>query len=132
MLLLAQVYLDLSISCQNEIQSGSASSLIGFLAFLGMSAVPCCSGSTHPGETKGVTGNLHGFPTYIAAPSNNAEIKGIVVMIPDAFGWEFVNLRLLADTFAERLGVRCLLPEFMGGKLQKAMNNERMQRGFDN
>ena len=39
-------------------------------------------------------------------------------MIPDAFGWEFVNLRLLADTFAERIGVRCLLPEFMGGELQ--------------
>ncbi|KAL6714303.1 hypothetical protein ACLMJK_007726 [Lecanora helva] len=81
-----------------------------------MSSAACCSGSEHPGEPKGQTGDLHGLPTYIAEPSNGAEVKGIVVMIPDAFGWEFVNLRLLSDTFAERLGMRVLLPEFMAGK----------------
>ena len=82
-----------------------------------MSSTACCSGSAHPGIPKGVTGSLHDLPTYIAEPSNGGQVKAIVVMLPDAFGWEFVNLRLLADTFAERLGVRCLLPEFMAGKI---------------
>lgn len=88
-----------------------------------MTSTACCSGSTHPGEPKGVTGTLHGLPTYIAEPPNGAKIKGIVVMLPDLFGWEFVNLRLLCDTFAERIGVRCLLPDFMAGKSQQVMQS---------
>lgn len=82
-----------------------------------MTSAACCSGHTHPGEPRGITGTLHGLPSYITEPPENGEVKAIVVMIPDAFGWEFVNLRLLADTLAERLGVRCLLPEFMNGML---------------
>lgn len=81
-----------------------------------MSSTACCSGNTHSGEPKGVTGTLHGLPTYIAEPPNGTKIKGVVVIVPDAFGWEFVNLRLLSDVFAERLGVRCLLPDFMEGE----------------
>lgn len=80
-----------------------------------MYSTACCSGSVHQGQPQGITGNLHGLPTYITEPSNGAEIKGIIVIIPDAWGWEFVNLRLLADTFAERISVRCLLPDFMNG-----------------
>ena len=80
-----------------------------------MSSVACCSGSEHDGVPKGTTGTLYGLPTYIAEPSDR-DVKAIVVLIPDAIGWEFNNLRLLADTFAERIGVRCLIPEFMNGE----------------
>ena len=79
-----------------------------------MTSTACCAGVTHAGTPKGTVGTLYGLPTYIAEPANS-EPNAIVVMLPDAFGWEFVNLRLLADTFAERIGVRCLMPEFMQG-----------------
>ncbi|KAI4099852.1 MAG: hypothetical protein LQ339_005767 [Xanthoria mediterranea] len=36
-------------------------------------------------------------------------------MIPDAFGWETPNSRLLCDTYAERAGVLVYLPEFQAG-----------------
>lgn len=37
-------------------------------------------------------------------------------MIPDAFGWDFVNNRLLCDQYAEK-GFLVYLPDFMGGEL---------------
>ncbi|KAG8526857.1 uncharacterized protein KY384_008286 [Bacidia gigantensis] len=86
-----------------------------------MSSTACCSGFEHSGEPKGRVESLHGLPTYVAEPSNNAEIKAVIVMIPDAFGWEFVNLRLQSDIFADRLGVQCLLPDFMNGQFEIAV-----------
>ena len=80
-----------------------------------MTSAACCSGSTHPGTPQGHTADLHGLPTYVAEPPNGSEAKAVIVMLPDAFGWEFVNLRLLCDTFARRIGARLLLPEFMDG-----------------
>ena len=88
-----------------------------------MTSAACCTGNVHPGDPKGTTGTMHGVSTYISEPPNGAEVKGIVVMIPDAFGWEFVNLRLLADSFAERIGVRCLLPEFMDGNISDLLSS---------
>ena len=80
-----------------------------------MTSPDCCTGTLHQGMPKGRVETLHTRPTYIAEPSNNAAVRGIVVIIPDAFGWATPNSRLLADTYAERVGVRCLLPDFMDG-----------------
>ncbi len=43
--------------------------------------------------------------------------KGIVVIIPDAFGWTLPNSRILADRYAERGGWRVLLPDSMDDML---------------
>ena len=59
---------------------------------------------------------LHDLPTYISDPPNGAEARAIVVILPDAFGWEFTNTRLLADRYAQRLQMRVLVPEFMDGE----------------
>ena len=56
----------------------------------------CASGSLHSGEAKGRFDTIHGLETYIAdAPSGQP--KGIVVIIPDAFGIALPNNKILAD-----------------------------------
>ncbi|KUI69748.1 Protein AIM2 [Cytospora mali] len=41
--------------------------------------------------------------------------KGIVVIIPDAFGIDFVNNKILADTYATKGDYKVYLPDFMLG-----------------
>lgn len=73
----------------------------------------CLTGSTKEGTPSGTVMTLHGLNTYIARP--NGTPKGIVVMIPDIFGWETTNSRLLADTYAKKGGFLVYLPDFMAG-----------------
>jgi len=83
-----------------------------------MSGGPCADcfrGDVHDGTPEGTTTTLHGLPTYVANPPQGTTPKGIVVFIPDAFGWEFVNNRLLCDKYAKRAGVIVYLPDFMAG-----------------
>lgn len=75
----------------------------------------CATGSLHTGTPKGRVEKVHGLDCYIAEPANGAAAKGVVVIIPDAFGWELPNNRILADCYAEKGGFRVYLPEFMDG-----------------
>jgi dienelactone hydrolase len=81
-----------------------------------MSCPNCFSGSAHEGTPKGNTKDLHGRKTYVAEPPHGTDAKGVIVIVPDAFGWEFVNNRLLADHYAEKGGFRVYLPDFMDGR----------------
>lgn len=74
----------------------------------------CVSGTLHNGPSTGKVTTLHGLPTYVAEPSSGSP-KGIIVIIPDAFGWEFINNRLLADSYAKRGDYRVYIPDFMNG-----------------
>ncbi|KAL1297365.1 hypothetical protein AAFC00_004905 [Neodothiora populina] len=78
---------------------------------------PCCAtGSLHTGAPTGEVSKLHGFDTYIAVPPGGVEAaKGIVVVLPDIFGWTFPNNRILADDYARKGGFSVLLPDFMDG-----------------
>ncbi|CEL10698.1 hypothetical protein ASPCAL13813 [Aspergillus calidoustus] len=80
-----------------------------------MSCPNCFAGHINPSTPTGHVTTLHGLDVYIAEPPENTEPKGIIVIIPDAFGWEFVNNRILADHYAQRGGFRVLLPDFMKG-----------------
>lgn len=77
----------------------------------------CATGSLHTGTPTGRLENVHGLDCYIAEPPNDSGSppKGVVVIIPDAFGWELPNNRILADCYAKEGGFRVYLPEFMGG-----------------
>ncbi|KAH8698341.1 dienelactone hydrolase family protein [Talaromyces proteolyticus] len=79
-----------------------------------MSCPQCFSGSVHEGTPKGEITKLHGLDAYVSAPPQEPA-KGIVIIVPDAFGWEFVNLRLLADHYAEKGNFKVYLPDFMNG-----------------
>ena len=81
-----------------------------------MSLKSCCAtGSLHTGTPTGRIDKLHGLQCYIADPPNGPS-KGIVVIIPDAFGWTLPNNRILADCYAKEGNFQVLLPEFMNGK----------------
>lgn len=82
-----------------------------------MSCPDCFRGSERIDATPtGRVTSLYGLPTYIAEPSEGRKPKGIVVIIPDAFGWEFVNNRLLVDEYAQKGDFIVYLPDFMNGK----------------
>ena len=76
----------------------------------------CITGALHEGTPKGTEGTIAGLPTYIAKPPASSATKaGIIVIITDAFGWDFINNRLLADTYAEKSGRTVYVPDFMSG-----------------
>jgi dienelactone hydrolase len=52
---------------------------------------------------------------YIAEPEAGKEVKGIIVIISDAFGWQFVNNQIIADHYATRGDFKVYLPDFMDG-----------------
>jgi dienelactone hydrolase len=100
-----------------------------------MSCPACFSGFEMSGTPTGVVETVHGLPTYVARPSPSSSSeggngdsdsnspRGVMVIIPDAFGWEFVNNRIVADNFAQR-GFVVYLPDFMNGE-----SNEWRRRG---
>jgi dienelactone hydrolase len=79
-----------------------------------MSCPDCFSGTEHVGNPTGKVETIHGIPTYVAKPADGVTPKGVIVYIPDAFGWEFTNNRILADHYAKRGGFLVYLPNFMG------------------
>jgi dienelactone hydrolase len=81
----------------------------------GAPCVDCFSGTVHLGTPTGTTTTIHGLPVYVAKPPDDVTPKGIIVMIPDAFGWDIVNNRLLSDHYAERGNFLVYLPDFMNG-----------------
>lgn len=79
-----------------------------------MSCPDCFNGHVHEGTPRGEVTTLHGLNAYTASPSD-APHRGIIIIVPDAFGWEFVNNRILADSYAEKGKYLVYLPDFMNG-----------------
>lgn len=59
---------------------------------------------------------IHGRETYVARPPNGSNPKGIVIIIPDAFGLPFPNNKNLADRYAKDGNFLVYLPDFMDGR----------------
>ncbi|OHE92892.1 dienelactone hydrolase [Colletotrichum orchidophilum] len=67
-------------------------------------------------EPRGTEETLYGLPTYVARPEpGRGEPAGVVVILPDVFGWTLRNSRALADAYANRIPAVVLLPELMNG-----------------
>jgi dienelactone hydrolase len=81
-----------------------------------MSCPDCYNGSVHEGQPRGEVTHAYGLETYVVGPADGRPAKGIVVVLPDAFGWEFVNIRLLADSYADKGEFKVYAPDFMNGK----------------
>lgn len=81
-----------------------------------MSCPDCFSGHQHDGKPAGKMIKLHGLDTYVVEPQDGREVKATIVIIPDAFGIEFVNNKLLADAYAAKGDYRVYLPDFMLGE----------------
>lgn len=87
-----------------------------------MSCPQCFTGHVNPDTPKGKVETLHGLPTYVAQPKNGQQAKGIIVVVPDAFGWEFVNNRILADHYADAGDYKVYVPDFMNGECPHSMS----------
>jgi hypothetical protein len=87
-----------------------------------MSCPDCFRGSIHEGNPKGEVTRIHGLDTYVSRPPNGTTPRGVVVIIPDAFGWDFGNSRLLADSYAEKGKFLVYLPDFMNGIFSPSMH----------
>ncbi|KAI9704710.1 MAG: hypothetical protein M1836_006490 [Candelina mexicana] len=75
----------------------------------------CVSGVVHSGTPTGTTTKIHNVDTYVASPPNGAPPKGIIVVVPDVFGWTFSNTRVLADSYAKKGNFTVYVPDFMNG-----------------
>jgi dienelactone hydrolase len=82
----------------------------------------CVTGFIHDGAPKGTVGTIANLPTYIAKPPTSEDKTAVIVVIPDLFGWDFINNRLLADEYAEKLGKTVYLPDFMNGTFPFRLN----------
>ncbi|OBT53763.1 hypothetical protein VE04_05044 [Pseudogymnoascus sp. 24MN13] len=73
----------------------------------------CLTGYMKTEKPTGTVSTIHGLETYVATPPNAP--KGLIVMIPDIFGWETNNSRLLADSLSQDGDFLVYLPDFMNG-----------------
>jgi len=86
-----------------------------------MSLKTCCAaGSLHTGIPTGRIKKMHGLDCYIADAPDGRNPTGVVIIIPDAFGWMLPNNRILADQYAKRTGAHVFLPDFMNGYVMPA------------
>jgi dienelactone hydrolase len=80
-----------------------------------MACKDCVSGFVHEGTPTGTIETVHDLRVYVAKPDDGVAAKGLIVMIPDAFGLDFINNKILADRYAKRGGFLVYLPDFMNG-----------------
>jgi len=73
----------------------------------------CLSGKVHEGTPTGKIETIDNLQTYVAAPKDGSKAKTIVFLV-DIFGWEFKNVRLLADNYA-KAGFYCYVPDVHQG-----------------
>jgi hypothetical protein len=96
----------------------------------GVGMSPCClSGNVHEGTPTGTVETIDNLKTYVAAPKDGSKAKSIVFLVDSesripamtavtnkllVFGWEFKNVRLLADSYA-KAGFYCYIPDIHQG-----------------
>ncbi|KIW09068.1 uncharacterized protein PV09_00017 [Verruconis gallopava] len=91
-----------------------------------MSVSSCCLNTFQwDGVPTGRVGSLANNQAYIVGENPTAAI----LLIHDLLGWTFPNLRLLADHYANEIGVTVYLPDFFGGESLpfEPILNERWQ-----
>lgn len=72
----------------------------------------CLTGFTWTGTPAGTVGTLAANQAYITGTNKHAAI----LLIHDAFGWEFPNTRLLADHLAREVDATVFVPDFFAGE----------------
>ena len=78
----------------------------------------CCTGTLDTsGTPAGACIVVGGIPTYVSSPAAGAPRKAdgrALVMLPDIFGWDTPNTRLLADRYAA-VGWTTYVPDVQAG-----------------
>ncbi|KAM0331586.1 hypothetical protein ACHAQA_003265 [Verticillium albo-atrum] len=80
-----------------------------------MSCPDCFKGAEHDGKPIGTEDTIHGVFTYVAEPKSGTDATSTIILITDAFGFNLVNSKLLADIYAAKTGCRVLVPDIIPG-----------------
>ncbi|KAH8652030.1 hypothetical protein BX600DRAFT_483309 [Xylariales sp. PMI_506] len=83
-----------------------------------MSCPECFSGSVWASEPVGIEMDLCGVNTYVAGNPSQPPLHqstSTIIFITDAFGFNLVNSKLVADTYAQSTGFRVLVPDIIPG-----------------
>ncbi|CAH0024564.1 unnamed protein product [Clonostachys rhizophaga] len=101
-----------------------------------MPCADCYRGHDHLGPVHGHEAMLHGLDVYITEPQTGPVSQtGLIVVLSDAFGWNTINLRGVADRYAERTGCKVYLPDFMHGtsapaSIKSVVDRVLTEKGF--
>jgi len=88
----------------------------------------CVSGVKHDGTPKGSITKINGVDCYVALPEVDYPKDKAILFLPDVFGIELINAKLLCDSFAEN-GFAVYAPDYLNGD---AIPVEAMEKGeFD-
>lgn len=93
-----------------------------------MSCPDCFNGSVHDGEARGKITQVYGLDCYVSEPLRRRPTRGIIVILPDCWGWASNNNRLLADRYAEKGGYKVYLPDFMNGEQYLVIHQSAAQK----
>jgi len=74
----------------------------------------CIKGVTHEGTPKGKLEKIGGIESYVATPAGEYPKEKAILLLPDVFGLQLVNAKLLADDFAAN-GVKTIIPDYLNG-----------------
>ncbi|KAG9309440.1 alpha/beta-hydrolase [Chiua virens] len=74
----------------------------------------CVSGVRHEGTPEGKVIELDGVKVYFAKPTGDYPKDKAILFLPDVFGIELINARLLADDFAKN-GFQVYAIDYFGG-----------------
>jgi len=74
----------------------------------------CISGVTHGGTPVGKVEKIGGFDTYVTKPQGEFPKDKAVLYLPDVFGIQLNNCKLLADDFAKN-GFQVYAPDYLNG-----------------
>ncbi|KAL5594646.1 hypothetical protein BROUX41_001565 [Berkeleyomyces rouxiae] len=97
----------------------------------------CTWGSLpNPDFLSGTIETIAGVLCYVARPSDtvccpytaNREPIGVVVILPDMFGWEIASTRALADHYAQRIPAVVVVPDLFNGYSAPATLLDEMDR----
>jgi hypothetical protein len=80
-----------------------------------MASQCCVSGELHQGTPAGNEQKIYGLDCYVTGPPEGVLPKGVVIILPDVFGWTLPNTRILADNYAMKGEWLVYLPDFMDG-----------------
>ncbi|KAG2089661.1 Alpha/Beta hydrolase protein [Suillus cothurnatus] len=77
----------------------------------------CIQGVRHEGEPSGTLETIDGVACYVATPTVDYAKDKVILFLPDAFGIELINAKLLADDFAKNGFKVVAIDYFNGGGL---------------
>ncbi|CAI6020438.1 unnamed protein product [Clonostachys chloroleuca] len=80
-----------------------------------MSCSECFTGAIHQGKLLGSEESIAGIKTYVARPTSNSASNSKIIFITDAFGFNLINSKLLADQYATKIGCTVLVPDIIPG-----------------